>query len=198
MSRIQEISQAFGTLLLILVSSPLALPSTVKQVTITEMVAACPLIFEGQVIRVDPRADGDSGRIVSHVTFQVLDTVKGSVPMLTLELSFWGGTIGDRTMEVSDLHIPQLGERGIYFVRSTTQRMVNPLCGWDQGHFLITGDLRVLTRAGKKITDVQPTATVQSGYSAGIASGVRTSNQEPNAGLTVNQFKDKLRRMVTQ
>ena len=190
-----------GAIVLLLVLSKATFASTVKQLTIKEMIDACQLVFEGQVVNVESRLEGNVGRIETYVTFELLDVVKGYFPQRKLELSFLGGTVGDRTMAVDDLHTPELGERGIYFVRSTNEKMVNPLCGWDQGHFLIltdrAGNQRVTTRGGKRVTELGPGAAKQSdGFSNGIALGVSTSDESAEKSLTVYEFKDRVRRMI--
>jgi len=186
-------------MLLLFASSQTALPSTVKRLTMGDMVRESALIFEGQVTSVDPRLDANTGRIHSYVTFQILDTIKGAPGQSTVELSFLGGTVGDLKMEVSDLHIPERGERGIYFVQSTSKRMVNPLSGWDQGHFLIVTDtrngFRVTTRSGLRISELTPGET-KPGFSIGTASGVRIAERDSEIGLDVSEFKEKLRSIV--
>jgi hypothetical protein len=187
--------------LLLLFGSNL-LASTIRQLSFSEMVGSCQLVFEGRVASVEARAIGNLGRIDSFVTFEVLDLVKGAYSGRTLELSFLGGAIGNRTLAVSDLHIPQPGEHGIYFVRSTKETMVNPLCGWDQGHFLIVRDeqsvQRVAARSGRRVLSVSDDATANpaNGISEGTALGVETSRERATGGLTVNEFKREIRRML--
>ena len=130
-----------------------------------------------------------------------MDVVKGNYSQRTIELSFLGGTVGDLSLEVSDLHIPKLGEKGIYFVENPNERYVNPLCGWDQWHFLIVPDQegipRVTTYGGKKIAGVGPGPTTKSGeFSNGIALGVNASEESVQPGLAVSEFKERVRRMV--
>ena len=63
--------------------------------------------------------------------------LKGEYAGSTLELRFLGGTVGTARLEVTDMLVPQVAERGIYFVESLSAPQVNPLVGWSQGHFLI-------------------------------------------------------------
>ena len=67
----------------------------------------------------------------------MLDVIKGSNQIDTLELKFAGGTLNGETVRINGLSIPQPGEQGIYFVESTSNKLINPLVGWSQGHFVI-------------------------------------------------------------
>src|SRR5690606_25820734 len=40
-------------------------------------------------------------------------------------------------LEVAEMHIPEEGETGIYFIESLDGSFINPLLGWWQGHFLV-------------------------------------------------------------
>jgi len=48
-----------------------------------------------------------------------------------------GGRIGELTLEVSDMRMPEVGERGIYFVETLNEQQIHPLFGWQQGHYLV-------------------------------------------------------------
>jgi hypothetical protein len=56
--------------------------------------------------------------ILSQVTFQVSETMKGShEPTVTMTLE--GGTVGDLTLEVSDMPTMERGERAVLFLTSS-------------------------------------------------------------------------------
>ena len=122
--------------------------ASVRHVTLDEMLQQCQFVFEGKVLALEARENSQK-RIHTYVTFEILDVIKGEYPGDTLTLSFLGGTVGDVTMGVSDMKVPQVGERGIYFVESLERSQVHPLYGWSQGHFLVqpdgTGMDRVMT-----------------------------------------------------
>jgi hypothetical protein len=101
------------------------------------------------------------------------------------------------------MQIPKMGEHGIYFVEDTKKPMVNPLRGWDQGHFLVQYDRQsrrqqITTLNGKPVFDVN-TRNIQSSVlrmSHGVARGVITSPQTAqDLPLAPAQFKDKIREM---
>jgi hypothetical protein len=59
--------------------------------------------------------------ILSHVTFNVEETMKGAherAVTVTLE----GGTVGDLTLEVSDVPLMKKGERAVLFLASSPAR----------------------------------------------------------------------------
>ena len=115
--------------------------STILAVSFEEAVQNSELVFEGRVISQETRRSPLDGSPFTYFTFRVLDTLKGSVPTRgEITLGFAGGTIDGMTLEVSDLRMPVLNEKGIYFVESLKSQLVNPLYGWQQGHFLVVKD----------------------------------------------------------
>ena len=127
--------QRIGLLLLCL-SCGFAQASTVLEMNFEDVVSQSELVFEGQVLGLESRQLRD-GSIHTFVRFTVRDVIKGSYAGEEIELGFLGGSVGGRTLQVSDMQIPGIGETGIYFVESLTRAQVHPLVGWDQGHFLL-------------------------------------------------------------
>ncbi|HYR86715.1 MAG TPA: hypothetical protein VE422_21695 [Terriglobia bacterium] len=171
--------------------------STVVQVTFDQLVTSSECIFEGRVI--DERAEFDSnGRIHTYVTFAVEDVLKGTFGGRTLILRYLGGTVGDTTLRISDLSLPETGEKGIYFVESLTRLQVHPLYGWDQGHFLVATSKtdqteRVLSRNHRPITGVTTLPAKAGGLSTGIAMGLSVADaSRSNEAMTVREFKQKV------
>ncbi|MDX8390518.1 MAG: hypothetical protein R8M38_08515 [Mariprofundaceae bacterium] len=122
--------------LLLLFSLPVC-ASTVVKVTLQQAVAGSELIFEGRVLSKVSRTHSASGMPFSWFTFEVLDVVKGSYRQPTIELGFMGGSVDGASSLISDLKMPKVGERGIYFVESLARQQVHPLFGWSQGHYLV-------------------------------------------------------------
>jgi hypothetical protein len=81
----------------------------------------------------------DGRAIVTLVTFSVIETLKGS-PRTQTSLEFMGGTIGDVTMNVSDMPQFNVGDRDILFVGN--RNAVSPLVGFMYGRFRIVRDDR--------------------------------------------------------
>jgi hypothetical protein len=131
--------------------------TSVREVSIDEMLRQSQLIFEGTVTAVEARENSQK-RIHTYVTFEIKDIIKGEYRGNSITLSFLGGTMGDVTMAVGDMRLPQLGEHGIYFVESLERLQVNPLYGWSQGHFIVerdaAGSERVMTNRRLPVTGV--------------------------------------------
>lgn len=178
-----------------------ALASTVRQVTMREMIERSELVFEGKVVKAESRLSPDQSKINSYFTFEISEIIKGSYTGNTIQLSFLGGTAGDLFLIVSDMHMPELGERGIYFVESLQRRQVHPFYGWDQGHFLVIRDRddieRVTTRNGRRVAALDAgLITKAGGLSTGIAVGVLAAGGPSEKSLTPVEFKQKLRDMI--
>jgi hypothetical protein len=130
--------------------------STILAVSFENIVNNSELIFEGQVVTQETRRSKQDGTPFTYSTFQVLDVIKGRVPAGGyLTLGFAGGTIDGMTLEVHDLRMPVLNEKGIYFVESMDKELVNPLYGWQQGHYLVikdagTGVEKVMSVIGRR------------------------------------------------
>ena len=134
--------------------------TTVIPPSFDELVARAELIFEGTVTDVKSQwiGEGAQRHIVSYVTVQVADPVKGN-PGETYTLRMLGGTVGEDTMEVSDSPKFSVGDRDILFVENNGKQFV-PLVGIMHGRFHVerdnaTGADTVLTDGGRTISDVQ-------------------------------------------
>jgi hypothetical protein len=80
--------------------------------------------------------------ILSQVTLQIEDTLKGSSQDMLLSVDVEGGTIGDLTLAVSDMPSIRQGERAVFFLRrSAGGRHVPHLRG--QGIIKLQSDDRV-------------------------------------------------------
>lgn len=177
--------------------------SSVREISLDEMLQQSQLVFEGTVTAVRAR-ENSKKRIHTHVTFEINDIIKGEYNSNIITLSFLGGTVGNVTMAVSDMRLPQEGEHGIYFVESLDRLQVNPLYGWSQGHFIVerdaAGSERIMTNGRLPITaimDKMQDAQLSSGregvpaLSQGIARDLVVA--QDNKGLTVDEFKKVLR-----
>jgi hypothetical protein len=181
----------------------ITLASSVLQMGLKQIVTSAELVFEGRVLASEVRAVPGQRFVFTFVKFQVLDVIKGKDPGPTIELPFLGGRVGNQTLAVSDMHMPEVGEHGIYMVSSTGGLRVNPLYGWDQGHFIVKtdqadGSARMFTRDGHALTGFVPEqADVAAGLSRGYPRGLVAQKQsEGAAAMTVDQFKQGLRRMI--
>ncbi|MCB1875764.1 MAG: hypothetical protein KDH88_07315 [Chromatiales bacterium] len=173
--------------------------ASVAKVGFQKMSQQSALIFEGRVIATASRGV-DTRLPFTEVTFEILDLVKGNVPGATVTLGFLGGSAVGGVLRVADMNIPPVGERGIYFVESTGQRLVHPLYGWDQGRFLVKSDparrsALVTNAEGAAVLTINRKARpVTTALSDGTAFGVEvTRNGEPTAAISLEQFKQEIR-----
>ena len=175
--------------------------TVVPRISLQEMLKTAEFIFEGEVVGLDSRFQGNTGIIQTEVTFRVRDIIKGLDPGSVVRLQFMGGTVGSYTVMPSDMHIPSLGEHGIYFVKNLKAKQIHPLSGWDQGRFLlkidISGQEVVTAFNGTPITAID--ATVRSTNleaSSGIALGLRLGKQGSASSMASATFKTSLRKLL--
>lgn len=185
-------------LLTVAVFSAVAQATSVIEVTLEELLQNSAVVFEGQVSDVQVRENGNRA-IQTLVTFEIFDVIKGDVQGRKITLGFMGGEIAGKRLSVSNMQIPALHERGIYFVESTGRNQVHPLYGWSQGHLLLEegadGTERVFTRSGRPVRGVVHTQGGRSGkLSNGVARGLLLGDSgDVAAALDNRDFKRLLR-----
>jgi hypothetical protein len=200
------LARLFGCLLVV---SGTAGATSVRQLSLEELVQGAELVFDGRVVDIATHSLGASsagqgGLVYTTVTFEILDLVKGEYAQPTLTLSFLGGSAGGRSLVIEEMRLPASGERGIYFVETLARRQVHPLYGWSQGHFLVVSDPalgeRVMTADSQTITGVEPAPAKQPNkFSKGVVKGlVLESAAALSQAMTPEQFKRTLRDMLQQ
>ncbi len=127
-------------LLFVFFSAGRARATTILELSFDQVCQGAELIFEGEVVSKEIRPSPTSGKPFTYFTFQIIDIIKGSYTGSNIELGFMGGRLGDSTLKVSGMQMPEVGERGIYFVENLSVQQVHPLCGWQQGHCLVISD----------------------------------------------------------
>jgi hypothetical protein len=182
--------------------------SSVLEVSLNEMLQQSQFVFEGTVTAIEARENSQK-RIHTYVTFEIKDIIKGKYHSNIITLSFLGGTVGDVTMAVSGMRLPQEGEHGIYFVESLERLQVNPLYGWSQGHFIVerdvTGSERIMTNRRLPITEVMDTMqdeqmTPDKERTQALSKGVVRDLviAKDKEGMTVDEFKRVLHERIGQ
>jgi len=213
-NRIARTARALCATVLLAVSA-LAGASTLLRVSVDELTQRAEFVFEGEVVSVQAQRSGARGMISTFVTFNVIDTIKGSASVESIELKFLGGNLEGERLEVNGSRIPELGERGVYFVESLTQDLINPLLGWSQGQYLIQtedGVEQVTSVNARPIVSVaapRSAAAAASGpatarsaaqlrvaaeptVAEGLNAGVRGSDE----GLSPRAFKKQIRALL--
>jgi hypothetical protein len=184
--------------------------TTILGMDIDKVANDAELIFEGEVILHKTLQDSNSGIINTYVTFKINDVLKGDYSSDLIELKFAGGSFNNQIVEVSGLVIPKDGEQGIYFVKSTSRNLLNPLLGWSQGHFLIhevLGERRMRTIDQKPIIQIQAVSSIPPSIkkpqaliegNGDVAAGVNVDPDEltTERALTVDEFKDSILELI--
>ena len=119
---------------------PSASASTILRRSLSDLVKGAEVVFEGTVVSSTVVPGVNNRPPHTCVTFDVADVIAGENPGQSLQLCFLGGEVNGQQTVVSDMTYPTVGEHGIYIAESTHQAMVNPIAGWDQGHFLVEKD----------------------------------------------------------
>ncbi len=114
--------------------------TTILELSFDQVCQGSELIFEGRIASKETRPSPTDGKPFTYFTFQIMEVIKGSYTGSTVELGFMGGQLGDLTLKVSGMQMPEMGERGIYFVENLSVQRIHPLCGWQQGHCLVISD----------------------------------------------------------
>jgi hypothetical protein len=124
------------------VGLPCANATTVIPPTFDELVAQAETIFEGVVTDVTSQWVGEGGQrhIVSYVTFNVADTLKGDAKQ-RYTIRMLGGTVDGETMAVSDAPKFKVGDKDILFVERNGSQFI-PLVGIMHGRFHVKRDQR--------------------------------------------------------
>jgi len=198
-------------ILIVLLLMPISFgnATSVREVSMDEMLQQSQFVFEGTVAAIEARENSQK-RIHTYVTFEITDIIKGEYRSNIITLRFLGGTVDDATMVVSDMRLPQKGEHGIYFVESLERFQVNPLYGWSQGHFIVerdgAGSQRVMTNRKLPVTGVMgymPDEQMTPGkervqaLSKGVLRDlVVAQEKEDNKAMTVDEFKSVLHKRM--
>ena len=147
--------------------------ATVEQLHLSEMLSRCELIFEGRVVG-HSTEEIPSG-LRTWVEFEVVEIVKGPRVGRTFSLAFLGGQLDGWVDEIVGLRVPEVGERGIYFVESLQRLQVNPLLGWDQGRLRILtgadGRERVVSARGRPVVGLRAQRSGGKRHAIGTGSG---------------------------
>ena len=189
------------TLILVLAWPVASHATTVLRLPFQEVCDQAEFIFEGRVVDVAARVDAEGRYIWTHVVFEIAEAIKGSHSEDRIELKFLGGTVGELALDVGEMHLPRVGDHGIYFVESMRSPLAHPLVGWDQGHYRVEqtpdGGQRMMTANGKFIESIVTQKRGGQEFSAGIAYGVKISDPGLSAGaMPVTDFKVAVRRLA--
>jgi hypothetical protein len=179
--------------LLLLLCAALAIAgaraTTVIAPTFDELVNEAELIFQGSVTDVRSQwiGEGAERRIVSYITFQVEEALKGA-PGDSYTIRMLGGTVDGYTMGVTDAPTFKMGDRDILFVEHNGTQFI-PLVGIMHGRFHVHqaqgGGESVSRDNGAPLSDVAKLGKDDNAASSGKA-------------LSTAEFKAAIRAKLSQ
>jgi hypothetical protein len=157
--------------------------------TFDRLVSDAELIFQGTVTdaRSQWTGEGADRRIMTYVTFNIEDAIKGA-PGRSYTIQMLGGTVDGETIEVSDTPKFKVGDRDILFVEHNGSQFV-PLVGIMHGRFHVQTDAR-----GREIV------TKDNGASLANVDKLGTDERAALAGpaLSTADFKSAIRQRLSQ
>ncbi len=173
------------------------LASSVRQLDMEQVVDGSNLVIDATVVGVTAEPTTSGRAIMTRVTFQVNEVVKGEWGDDQINLRFLGGSLAGRQLKIDNMQIPRLGERGIYFVRDPNKVSVHPLKGWSQGHFIVdessSGEDRIKAANGHYLLELPGGASGNSNTTSvlggRVASGLKLKSQS-DSQVSAQQFKD--------
>ena len=114
--------------------------TTVVPPTFEQLVDQAQEIFQGTVTDVKSQwiGEGDERHIVSYITFQVKDALKGA-PGKSFTMRAFGGTVDGETMVIGDAPKFEVGDEDILFVENNGSQVI-PLVGLMHGRFHVRKD----------------------------------------------------------
>ena len=129
--------------------------TTVIAPNFDDLVAKADSIFTGDVtgLRSEWTGEGQTRRIVTYVTFNVVRALKGG-DAAPVTLRVLGGTVGTETMEIADAPVFRVGEREILFVRNNGRQFI-PLVGIMHGQYRVDEADWVTDHAGHPLARVE-------------------------------------------
>jgi hypothetical protein len=124
------------TMILIMTTSMAT--ARVQLIRLDELPERADFVIEGKVKQKTARWDAGGIMINTHYIIDVQTVILGDAPK-TVELSFAGGTVKDRTIEVSHTPVLEVGRTYILFCHPNNRFSV-PTVGHDQGVFKVIRD----------------------------------------------------------
>jgi hypothetical protein len=185
---------------LAIAAAPPAQATTVRSVSVGELVSAAALVFDGRVLSVRTEEPRGPASIRSCARFEVFEVLKGPAVAGPLELCFAGGHAAGMSRRVAGVTLPEVGERGFYFVEDLEAPLVHPLYGWAQGHFRVSpGPVEVVTTEdGQPVVALEADGPHPGGPGHGVARGARVARPGARsaAALDATAFRARVRALL--
>ena len=136
----RTLRRSFFLLACLVFALPAVRATTVVPPTFDQLVNQAELIFQGTVTDLRPQwmGEGAERHIVTFVTFQIDDPIKGALNQ-SYTIRMFGGTLDGQTMEATDTPRFKMGDRDILFVEHNGTQFI-PLVGIMHGRFRIQSE----------------------------------------------------------
>jgi hypothetical protein len=176
--------------------------STVLQVGVADMLDNSELVIHGHVIDRWTNLDSKRNTVFTNVRIIVDDVIKGSTTRDEIVLKFEGGTYGRQSVSIGGMNLPIVGEEGVYFIERPDRVQINPLYGWQQGHFVVRHssdgkNKMIYTFDLRSIYAVEPVTRGSAvSFSAGVPLGISTNPEANENPKTLSSFKQALRALT--
>ncbi len=136
----KEVSPRLWIYLIVLIilsfTHPTALQAAVEKLMFSELVAQADRIVVAQVIDLTSHWDKEKVSIVTTVTLEIRESLKGKEEANTIQVEIPGGQIDGLILEVSDTPSFIPGEEVVLFLQAEGF----PIVGWFQGKFTLVND----------------------------------------------------------
>lgn len=130
-------SRGLLAVFILIVTAPLAWPTTVMKMSLDRVVAEADRIAVCEVIAIMTKLDAKTRNPITRVTFQPAEWWKGETEERTVALEFLGGPVEDGTiLIVAGMPRFLVGERYVLFWVDGNH-WVNPIVGWNQGQYRV-------------------------------------------------------------
>lgn len=156
--------------------------TTILTIGMDELAKNAEFVFEGKVLSKSVRPASTDGRPCTYFRFSVVDVIKGVYKKPEIDLCFTGGSLNGKTLRVSGMTMPTVGESGIYFVGMLGKEPTHPLLGWHQGHYLVKKDSAQV----KRVVPAHPSPSAPAG-------SFRNKSQRIESSPDVETFKQMIR-----
>ena len=170
-----------------------AVASEIMKADLDQVAKNSELIFEGRVVSEETRPSPISGKPFTYFTFNIIDLIKGSYLNQTIILGFMGGTLGGITLKVSDMRMPEIGERGVYFVEKIGEQQIHPFFGWQQGHYLVITNQQ---RGQDMVISMEQTD--QYNMIPAYHKNLKSRSLMLEKGIELEEFKQKIRNILKE
>jgi MYXO-CTERM domain-containing protein len=172
---------AIFSLAIVLLYGGAANATVVRAVSMDQLVANAPVVFEGKVLRSDPRLE--RGLVFTYHQVEVSRCHRGACSNNLVTVRTLGGEVGDVGVKVEGMPVLKKGEQVLLFGRSIAAAKSIQILGFSQGLFRVEKGMAVRDTKGLMLVN-SPT--------------VRETHQHKHEGSIVRIPVDQLRQRIAK